>query len=96
MGSVVVYRCSACNFSTDKLSVGWGKAGRGEFWGALAVCAACRQVIAVNLAEKVADRSDRRCTQCNAPVKLIEGTVERVPCPQCGKALGHETVGVWS
>lgn len=96
MGSVVAYRCPACSFATDNLSIGWGKAGRARFWGGLALCAACKQILVINLAESRAERRDQKCTRCNGPLKLIEGTADTVGCPQCGKPLGHAIVGSWS
>ena len=36
MGSLVVYRCGSCSFATDRLQIGWGKAGRARYWGGLA------------------------------------------------------------
>ena len=96
MGSIVAYKCTSCNYATEQLSVGWGKAGRAKFWGGLAVCAECKDLIVIDLAEQRADRRDRRCAKCNAPVKLIEGTIDRIPCPRCGAALRHATLGSWS
>jgi len=95
MGSIVAYKCAACTFATEQLSVGWGKAGRARFWGGLAVCAECKELTVVNLAEARADRRDRRCARCNAPLKLIEGTAERIACPRCGHALRHAVLGSW-
>ena len=69
MGSIVAYKCPACNYATEQLSVGWGKAGRAKFWGGLAVCAECKDLLVLDLAEQRADRRDRRCAKCNAPVK---------------------------
>ena len=73
MGSIVAYKCTSCNYATEQLSVGWGKAGRAKFWGGLAVCAECKDLLVLDLAEQRADRRDRRCAKCNGPVKLIEG-----------------------
>jgi len=86
MGSIVAYKCPSCSYATEQLSVGWGKA----------VCAECKDLIVIDLAEQRADRRDRRCAKCNAPVKLIEGTIDRIPCPRCGAALRHATLGSWS
>jgi len=96
MGSVVAYRCPSCTFATEQLSIGWGKAGRARFWGGLALCVACKEIMVVNLAESRADRREQKCGRCNGPLKLIEGTADTIACPQCGKALKHATVGSWS
>jgi DNA-directed RNA polymerase subunit RPC12/RpoP len=95
MGSVVVYRCVSCSFGTERLQVGWGKAGRARFWGGLAVCTECKDLLVVNLAEPRAERRDRRCPRCNTALKLLEGTADTIPCPACGKKLRHATVGSW-
>ena len=96
MGSILSYRCPSCSYATAQLSVGWGKAGRAAYWGGLGVCDACKELVVINLAEARADRRDRRCTRCNAPLKLIEDTADTIPCPHCGKGLRHATVGSWS
>lgn len=96
MGSLVTYKCAACAFASEQLQVGWGKAGRANYWGGLALCPECKDLIVVNLAEPRADRRDRRCTRCNGPLRLIEGTTEAIPCPQCGQRLRHAMVGSWN
>jgi hypothetical protein len=79
MGSIVAYRCPACAFATEQLSVGWGKAGRAKFWGGLAICNECKDLTVIDLAETRADRRDRRCARCNSPLKLIRGRSTRSP-----------------
>jgi len=96
MGSVVEYRCPACTFSTGKLSLGWGKAGRARYWGGLALCEACKQLSVVDLADARLDQRDRRCQHCRTPLKLLEGIAQQVACPQCGKALRYSTLGSWA
>jgi predicted RNA-binding Zn-ribbon protein involved in translation (DUF1610 family) len=96
MGSVVAYKCGSCSFVTEQLSIGWGKAGRAQFWGGLALCPECKELTVVNLAEARADRRDRRCTRCNSALKLIEGTTESIPCPRCGHTLRHAILGSWN
>lgn len=96
MGSLVEYRCPTCKYESGTLQVGWGKAGRARYWGGLALCAACRQVMVVDLSDTKVDRRDRRCATCNGPVKLLEGIAERVGCPHCGAALVPENRGGWS
>jgi len=95
VGSLVVYRCGSCSFATDRLQIGWGKAGRARYWGGLALCNECKDVMVVNLTESRADRRDRRCTRCNSPIKLIEGTSDAVACPKCSRPLRHAIVGSW-
>ena len=95
MGSYVAYRCNGCGFATERLSIGWGKSGRDEYWGGLALCPACKELTAVNLAQRPAGRGDRRCTRCQGPLKLIEASVDTMPCPHCGKATSRSTLGVW-
>ena len=96
MGSIVSYRCGSCGFATEQLKVGWGKAGRGEYWGGLAVCPECKDLTAVNLAEPRGERRDRRCARCNGPLRLLEGTAERIACPHCGQGLRSTMAGSWS
>jgi hypothetical protein len=96
MGSVVEYACVPCAFSTGRLSIGWGKAGRGRFWGGLARCEVCKELSVVNLAERPPDRGDRKCVSCNGPLKLLEGMAEAVACPHCSKPLRHSTLGSWA
>ena len=96
MGSVVAYRCPTCGFATEQLSIGWGKAGRARFWGGLALCVACKDIVVVNLADSRTDRRDQKCTRCNGPLKLIEGTADSIPCPQCAKPFRAAIVGSWS
>ena len=96
MGSVVEYRCAACAFSTGRLSVGWGKAGRASFWGGLALCDACKKLTVIDLADTRTDRRDRRCPDCNGVLKLFEGIAERIKCPQCGGALRYADLGSWA
>jgi hypothetical protein len=96
MGSLVEYRCPTCTYSTGKLTVGWGKAGRASYWGGLALCEACKEVRVIDLSDARADRRDRRCAQCNGPLKMIEGIAERVACPQCGGTLTAANLGSWS
>jgi len=96
MGSVVEFRCPACTFTSGRLSVGWGKAGRAAFWGSLAVCKACEEVSVVDLADMRPDRRDHRCPRCNGLLKLLEGMAERVQCPHCGTTLHPVTLGTWA
>jgi DNA-directed RNA polymerase subunit RPC12/RpoP len=96
MGSLVAYRCGACEFATEQLQVGWGKAGRARYWGGLAVCAECKDLTVVNLSEARVDRRDRRCARCNGALKMLEGTSEAIPCPRCGARLRHSVVGSWT
>jgi predicted RNA-binding Zn-ribbon protein involved in translation (DUF1610 family) len=96
MGSIVAYKCPSCEFATEQLNVGWGKAGRAKFWGGLALCAECKDLTAIDLSESRTDRRDRRCARCNGPLKLIEGTVDRIPCPRCGAGLRQANLGSWS
>jgi hypothetical protein len=96
MGSIVEYRCGGCTFSTGRLSVGWGKAGRASFWGGLAVCEACKDLTVIDLADTRTERRDRRCAQCNGPLKLFDGIVQRIGCPRCGVPLRCATLGSWS
>ena len=95
MGTVIEYRCPACSFSTGRLSVGWGKAGRASFWGGLALCDTCKELSVVDLADTRPDRRDRRCTHCNGVLKLIEGIAERIKCPRCATPLHHARLGSW-
>jgi len=96
MGSVVSYRCPACSFATENLQVGWGKAGRAKFWGGLALCVACKELMIVNLAESRVERREQKCSRCNGPLKLLEGTADTIACPRCGKSLRHTLVGSWA
>ena len=96
MGSVVAYKCGACSFTSEQMQIGWGKAGRAQYWGGLAVCAECKELMVVNLAEARADRRDRRCARCNGALRLIEGTTEAIPCPKCGQRLRHSIVSSWN
>ncbi len=90
-----MYRCPACSYKTDRLSVGWGKSGRAAFWGGLALCTACENITVVNLAEKGITRSERRCTACSGPLKLLEGTADRIGCPRCRRPLDFSNLGTW-
>ncbi|HEV7735509.1 MAG TPA: hypothetical protein VGR62_25265 [Candidatus Binatia bacterium] len=96
MGSLVEFRCPTCSYATPKLQVGWGKAGRANYWGGLALCEACKDVVCVDLSDTRTDRRDRRCATCNGPLKLIEGIAERVPCPKCTAGLKQSNLGSWS
>ncbi len=96
MGSLVEYRCPTCRYDTGKLSVGWGKAGRASYWGGLALCVACKTLGVVDLSDTRMDRRDRRCAECNGPLKLVEGIAERIACPQCGGSLTQLNLGGWS
>ena len=95
MGSVVEYRCAACAFTSGQLSVGWGKAGRQSFWGALARCNPCMTLGVVDLIERNSDRSERRCGNCNAPLTILEGLSIAVPCPRCNTPMHHAPLGTW-
>jgi predicted RNA-binding Zn-ribbon protein involved in translation (DUF1610 family) len=95
MGSVVEYRCPACAFSSGRLSLGWGKAGRTSYWGGLALCEACKTLSVVDLADTRSDRRDRRCGQCQGLLKLLEGIAHTLGCPQCGKELAHAPLESW-
>jgi hypothetical protein len=96
MGSVLEYRCPACTFASGKLSVGWGKAGRAAYWGGLALCPACHEVCVVDLADVRPDQRVHRCERCKGPLKLLEGTSERVQCPQCATPLRQVALGSWA
>lgn len=96
MGSIVEYRCPTCRYATGQLQIGWGKAGRARYWGGLALCPACKAIRVLDLSDPRTDRRDRRCAECNGPVKLIEGIAERLACPQCGGQLTQGTLGPWS
>ncbi len=94
MGSIVEYRCTACRFTTGQLSLGWGKAGRHQFWGGLARCTPCKMIGVVDLTMKNSDRGSR-CVQCNGPLTLLEGLSVSVQCPQCGTSMNHGPIGTW-
>lgn len=96
MGSLVEYHCPTCRYASGTLRVGWGKAGRAQYWGGVALCASCRAVRCVDLAEGRGERRDRRCPDCGGPVRVLEGLAERVACPYCGATLVAETRGSWS
>jgi hypothetical protein len=96
MGSVVEYRCGSCSFATGRLNVGWGKAGRASFWGGLALCEACKDIVVVDLSDTRTDRRDRRCGQCSGPLKLFDGIAEKIACPRCGVSLRSGQLGSWS
>ena len=96
MGSIVQFVCPTCRYATSELQVGWGKAGRAKYWGGLAVCAACKEIRLVDLSDPKVDRRDRRCVECNGPLKMIEGMAERVPCPFCATPLEAGHKGSWS
>jgi hypothetical protein len=96
MGSVLEYRCPACAFASGKLTVGWGKGGRAAYWGGLALCPACHEVCVVDLADVRPDQRDHRCERCKGPLKLLEGTSERVHCPQCATPLKQVALGSWA
>ena len=96
MGSVVEYRCPVCAYNTGHLSVGWGKAGRASYWGGLALCEACKELMVVDLSDTRVDRRDRRCAKCNGPLKLFDGIAERIRCPHCTNALRYANIGSWS
>ena len=96
MGSVVEYRCGTCTFSSGRLSVGWGKAGRQRFWGALAHCHDCKKLDVVDLTVRSQDRNgEHRCAQCNAPLKILEGLSVAIPCPRCSTPMQHAPLGTW-
>lgn len=96
MGSVVEYHCAACTFSSGHLSIGWGKAGRQSFWGALARCNPCKKLGVVDLTVRRDDlRDERRCGQCNAPLTILEGISVAVTCPRCNTPMHHASVGTW-
>jgi hypothetical protein len=95
MGSVVEYRCDACAFSTGKLSVGWGKAGRGRYWGGLARCTPCKAVEVVDLSSAEPDFGGRRCGHCGGSVTLLDGMSTRIPCPRCNVPMEHARLGSW-
>jgi predicted Zn finger-like uncharacterized protein len=96
MGSVVEYRCRSCAFSTGRLSLGWGKAGRARYWGALAHCENCKTLVVVDLSDTRLDQRDRRCEKCRAVLKLLEGMAHDVSCPQCRGVLTQSTLGTWA
>ena len=96
MGSLVEYRCPACRYRSGALRIGWGKAGRAEYWGGLAACPACKTILCLNLSDTGADRRDRRCSECGRPVRLLEGIAERIACPRCGADLMAERQESWS
>ena len=95
MGSIVEYRCGACTFSSGRLQVGWGKAGRASYWGGLALCEPCKEISVIDLSDKRVDRRDRRCAQCNGLLKLLDGIAERIKCPRCGAGLTYASAGSW-
>ena len=95
MGSIVEYKCPTCRFTTGELTIGWGKAGRREFWGGLARCVPCREIGVVNLSVG-RDERDRRCGRCNGSLALIDGVQASVACPNCEIPLGHKTLRLWS
>ena len=96
MGSVVEYRCEACQFSSGRLSLGWGRAGRDQYWGALALCEHCKELSVIDLSKSRPERLDVRCKQCRGLLKRLEGIAERLPCPQCGHVLPPSTLGSWA
>jgi ribosomal protein S27E len=97
MGSVVEFRCRVCTFSTERLSIGWGKAGRQRYWGALARCTPCQTIGVVDLSVTQSDRfRDRRCTHCNGPLTVFEGISETIPCPRCSTSMHHAPLGMWN
>ena len=67
-----------------------------DFLTSLAQGEACKEVRVIDLSDARADRRDRRCAQCNGPLKMIEGIAERVACPQCGGTLTAANLGSWS
>jgi hypothetical protein len=94
MGSLVEYRCTTCTFATGQLSVGWGKAGRQKFWGALARCGPCKKIGVVDLGVTHADR-EKRCMDCNGLLTLFEGISVSIPCPRCSTSMHHAALGNW-
>lgn len=95
MGAVIEYRCSACVFSSGHLSIGWGKAGRGKFWGGLARCDPCKQVRVVDLSRPEPNSRGRRCEHCGGQLTLVEGTQTSIACPECGSPMDHRRLGIW-
>lgn len=96
MGTTVAYRCSGCAFETGALSVGWGRAGRGRFWGVLGHCAGCKTLTVVDLADVRPEERDHRCKTCNGLMKLLEGIAVNVPCPRCGATLERGPLSSWT
>ena len=95
MGAVVEFHCTACSFSSGKLQIGWGKAGRAAFWGGLARCEPCKEIGVADLNFRRTTREDPRCPTCNSVLTLLEGTASTIPCPRCRTPLRHDTVGSW-
>ena len=95
MGSIVEYRCDACTFATGSLSIGWGKAGRQEFWGALATCSPCKKIGVVDLTTTQVRRGSR-CGECDGPLTLHEGISKNMECPQCVSSMRHAALGTWT
>jgi hypothetical protein len=75
--------------------LGWGQAGRAAYWGGLALCDPCKDLIAVDLANRKPEDRERRCTHCRTSLKLLDGMAEAVGCPSCGSALDCATLGTW-
>lgn len=96
MGAIVEFHCPACVFSTGRLSIGWGKAGRSQFWGGLARCEPCKEVGVVDLSTPEPNSRGRRCVHCGGQLLLVEGTQTGVPCPLCGVPMDQQRLGAWA
>lgn len=100
MGSTVRYHCTACGFTTSELRVGWGRAGRAAFWGAVGICPTCKDLTTIDLSARAPERgarsSDRRCAACEGVVTVAEGLAATIRCPHCGAPLAHTALGQWS
>ena len=93
MGSIVEYSCPSCRFSSGKLSIGWGKAGRQAFWGGIARCKPCKKLGVVDLAVRVDEGG--RCAQCNSVLVKFDDLSAGIACPGCGDWLRHSQLGTW-
>jgi hypothetical protein len=94
MGSIVEFTCRSCGYSSGSLSVGWGRAGRTRYWGGLGVCATCKRLCVVDLANK---QDMHRCEECQGALQLLEGLAADIPCPACnGTILRTNNLGVWN
>ena len=61
----------------------------------MALCEGCKELRVVDLADVRPERRDPRCEQCHGLLKLLEGIVQELGCPRCGKGLRHSILGSW-